>query len=239
MSYSQVLQHLQAQYPRQFVLYVRDLAEVLGRSEKAVSHLIARGNLPFAVKTLGGQRCVDIFQVAQWLASEGVQDGAGTDSSSPDVKPLQPPVRGKKATQVRPKAKSDIAGKLMQMRYEQAKNLSRFAASLQDVDERIFITEVAVKLATIASILPLNFSVVVTQFELQGMNSIATKKKWSFVSFDEARFFLEKCRVEYSGGFSRLILRRGRLIIYDAVNHEGNWRLVSAHHKWCGGWVYA
>lgn len=69
MDYSSVLAHLQSQFAGKLVLYVDDIAMVLGMSNKAISDLIAGNELPFNVKTLAGARCVDIFQVAQWLSS--------------------------------------------------------------------------------------------------------------------------------------------------------------------------
>lgn len=67
MSYELALSHLKEQYPGRYVLYCRDLAQILSRSEASVSHLLDRGHLPFKVKKVGRERCVDIFQVAQWL----------------------------------------------------------------------------------------------------------------------------------------------------------------------------
>ena len=52
------------------MLYVEDLATVLGKSEKAVANLIARDGLPFNIKTIGRRRCASVHQVAQWLASD-------------------------------------------------------------------------------------------------------------------------------------------------------------------------
>ncbi len=49
--------------------YAQDLARVLGRIEKALAHLIARAQLPFGMKTVGGRKCLDFFQVAEWRAS--------------------------------------------------------------------------------------------------------------------------------------------------------------------------
>ncbi len=69
MNRDEVLQRLQTQFPGQRVLYAKDLARVLGRTEKGPAHLIAREQLPFGMKTVGGRMCVDIFQVAEWLAS--------------------------------------------------------------------------------------------------------------------------------------------------------------------------
>lgn len=67
---TQVLAHLQRMFPDRLVLYAEDLAQVLGKSRKAVTHLLSQDHLPFKVKHLGPERCIDIFQVAEWLASD-------------------------------------------------------------------------------------------------------------------------------------------------------------------------
>jgi len=70
MDFERVLASLQARFAGQMVLYAPDLAKILGKSEKAIEHLIRRSHLPFQVKSLGKARCVDIFQVAQWLSTD-------------------------------------------------------------------------------------------------------------------------------------------------------------------------
>jgi hypothetical protein len=80
MDFGIALTHLKGQFPGRLVLYVQDLAQVLGKSESALSHLLARSEVPFRVKKVGRQRCVDIFQVAQWLCGE-------VDAENPPEKP--------------------------------------------------------------------------------------------------------------------------------------------------------
>ena len=70
MTPTQVLAHLQGMFPDRLVLYAEDLAQVLGKSRKAVTHLLSQDDLPFKVKRLGSERCIDIFQVAEWLHSD-------------------------------------------------------------------------------------------------------------------------------------------------------------------------
>jgi|GEM_PF-2328180 len=70
MTPTQVLAYLQGMFPDRLVLYAEDLAQVLGKSRKAVTHLLSQDDLPFKVKRLGSERCIDIFQVAEWLASD-------------------------------------------------------------------------------------------------------------------------------------------------------------------------
>ena len=88
MDFPVVLAHLQHQFSGQMVLDVDDLAKVLGRSDRAISNLIARDALPFKVKTVGAKRCVDIFQVAQWLSSD---EAMATESVKVDATPPQRP----------------------------------------------------------------------------------------------------------------------------------------------------
>ena len=93
MDFSVVLNHLQNQFSGQLVLYVDDIAKVLGKSDKAISNLIARDALPFKVKTVGGcLRCIDIFQVAQWLSSDQDLAGEGVEA---DAKPSSPKFKSK------------------------------------------------------------------------------------------------------------------------------------------------
>ena len=49
MTPTQVLAHLQGMFPDRLVLYAEDLAQVLGKSRKAVTHLLSQDDLPFKV----------------------------------------------------------------------------------------------------------------------------------------------------------------------------------------------
>lgn len=75
MTPTQVLAHLQGHFPDRLVLYAEDLAQVLGKSRKAVSHLLTQNGLPFKVKHLGPERCVDIFQGVQRLGASLMWQG--------------------------------------------------------------------------------------------------------------------------------------------------------------------
>lgn len=116
-----VLTQLQAQFPDRLVLYAPDIARVLGKSEKALGHLIARGQLPFPLKKLGGKHCVSLHHVAQWLES----------IDEPDPEPVATPAR---APRRRGSAeRSGIGARLMQMRLEAARVLfagDEFAADV-------------------------------------------------------------------------------------------------------------
>ena len=129
MESSIILAHLQNQFSGQLVLYVDDIAKVLGKSDKAISNLIARDALPFKVKTVGGLRCIDIFQVAQWLSSD--QDMAQesfVDARPPPSKVKSTPVRSTRLTKGQeqfpsteaPALTGKAAAILLKMRHAQA-----------------------------------------------------------------------------------------------------------------------
>src|SRR5450756_1291023 len=108
MDGNQVIAHLQSQFSGQLVLYVDDIAKVLGKSDKAISNLIARKGLPFKIKTVGGLRCVDIFQVAQWLSSveEAPENGTRLSDAAP-LKLLSSSKKAKPGKSVEPVERGD------------------------------------------------------------------------------------------------------------------------------------
>ena len=158
MEFSTVLNHLQNQFSGSMVLYVDDIAKILGKSDKAVSNLIARDALPFKVKTVGGLRCVDIFQIAQWLSSD---KGMAQESVAPNaeisppkvnteprtfVRPIKPiklsEVRTLTSSNARPALTGTMAAKILKMRHAQASALGRFIHVLPSDDEVAFMLKV-------------------------------------------------------------------------------------------------
>lgn len=104
MDVQQILAYLQSQFPGRLVLYVDDLALILGKSNVAIRHLIERKRLPFQVKNLGGHLCVDIFQVAQWLFSA---PDAADEVVAPPAESPQPVVENEPRPRIpRPRAKN-------------------------------------------------------------------------------------------------------------------------------------
>lgn len=148
MTENQVLQHIQSQYPGQLVLYPPQIAQVLGKSESALSHLIDRKRLPFQLKLVGGRRAVDIFTVAAWLFSQmqdsspAVSDKGGKPASRSSA-PKQPP---------RPKAGStriSLAQYLSKMRAEASTALREAVAAGEYADGASFFSDLATELYAI------------------------------------------------------------------------------------------
>lgn len=149
MTENQVLQHIQAQFPGQLVLYPPQIAVVLGKSESALSHLIDRKRLPFQLKLVGGRRAVDIFTIASWLYSqmqdtrpEAATDQAGKPASRSSA-PKKPP---------RPKTGSgrvSLAQYLSKMRAEASTALREAVAAGEYADGAPFFAELATELFAI------------------------------------------------------------------------------------------
>lgn len=57
-------------FPGQMVLYLDDIVKVLATTKRSVEGLIQRKRFPFETRKIGGRVCVDILQVARYLASE-------------------------------------------------------------------------------------------------------------------------------------------------------------------------
>ncbi len=119
----QVLSFIQTLFPGQLVLYPPQLAQLMGKSEKALKHLIERESLPFEVKKIGNRWCVDVFRVAEWLSrDEGEATGARQVSSE---KPTRP-TRSRASSSGK---RSSLGGKLMEMRTRAAAGMRRGLAS--------------------------------------------------------------------------------------------------------------
>jgi predicted DNA-binding transcriptional regulator AlpA len=97
---SEILADLRQQFgEKKSVLYADELAQVLGKSTKAIYDLKNRGGLPVPVLPGEGRPCVSIHAVADWLAggsSVAYPDREAGVSISPAAK--LPAPKPKKAT---------------------------------------------------------------------------------------------------------------------------------------------
>lgn len=180
MDFDAVLKYLQIQFPGAMVLYVDDIAKILGKSKKATSHLASREELPFRIKKLGRLRCVDIFQVAQWLANnaemaqevthESQAAASKTKAKATQLMPVAPR-RGTKPAQVQTtnapnepdesdeSAYGFMALNILKERKAQQLGMQRFVRALTDPDERGFMSEVLEKMFFSEEPLPASYVV--------------------------------------------------------------------------------
>ena len=200
MDFPFVLSYLQSQFSGQMVLYVDDIAKMMGKSEKAVSNLIARKDLPFQVKKLGGLRCIDIFQVAQWLSSN---QAMANESVAADLKPSPRNVASKPAktstlTTVQgqlipvesPALTGKVAAMLLKMRHDQATGMGRFVHGLRDIDEFVFMNEVMEKLFYTADLLSSSYVVTIKRLAPKGAKILAEETRKYFATEEHAGDFL-------------------------------------------------
>lgn len=69
-----ILKDLREQFGKKSVLYSDDIASLLGKDHRVVKTLLKGNSLPIAVKKVGNQLGVSIYEVAEWLAkSESFQ----------------------------------------------------------------------------------------------------------------------------------------------------------------------
>jgi len=224
MSFDLALAHLKVQYPGQFVLYCRDLAQILSRSELSVSHLLDRGHLPFKVKKVGRERCVDIFQVAEWLTA-----GAEEEKNPPK----KPSSRGRKE----PAGRNDVAiqvapltpmmAQILQQRHDATMELARMAVRLEDLDERSFMIEVAQEMMFTRAQLVSQFVVTVQRQELVAGGLSRTEEKCYFDTFESADACIRSLRgAPSAGGMARITMRRGKSLLQHLSEVDGEWMRV-------------
>jgi len=238
MDFQIALTHLKDQFPGRAVLYVNDLAQVLGKSESALSHLLTRHELPFQVRKVGRERCVDIFQVAQWLSG-------AMDSKNPPEKPTA----GVKAPS--PKTKSASKGvelltpmmaSILNSRHDAPQALARFASELTDPDGRCFMTEVAAQLMFSRESVPSQFVVQLRRNESIDLGGMMRGDETAhFDTHAAAHGYLRSLQSRsYGDAAVRLMLKRGRLVLQHSFYIDGQWHVVelSPLHKRGKSWGF-
>jgi hypothetical protein len=220
MSYELALAHLKEQYPGRLVLYPRDLAQILGRSELSVSHLLDRGHLPFKVKRVGRERCVDFFQVAQWLT-------AGAEEENP---PKKPTVQGCASGVATKAARGQVApltpmmAELLQMRHDAPRAIARLAAKLDDEDERCFMVEVAQDLMFTRAAWTSQFVVTLKRQEVGPGGFTRADEQFYFDDYAGAETCIRNLQgTTYGEASARMQLRRGRKLLQHFAHLDGVW----------------
>ena len=240
MSSSEVISHLQTQFSGQMVLYVDDIAQVLGRSEKAIAHLISRKKLPFEVKMVGGLKCVDIFQVAHWLSSK-----AELKSTDLEMLPTAAPASVKVKSK-RPKASAPdklaepaskepltglMAAEILRSRHKFKAPMQRFVAGLRNSDEVAFMQEVQEKLFYSANLLASSYVVSIRKLAPLGYKLQCEETIKSFESEDQACDFLVDRLSRYRRTKSRhvlhIVLTHTGATLFHVVITAGDWTFLN------------
>jgi hypothetical protein len=144
MTVEQVLNDLRVRYGARLVLYSEDLALLLGESEEALASLFNCQSLPFSIKMMGKRLCVDIYQIAQWLAHDAVTSG----TAQPEVSQTNLGEALKEPPQVLGEApaptpvRSKIANQLLMARHANAGLLAAFRFIQVDANEPPFLMEI-------------------------------------------------------------------------------------------------
>lgn len=236
MDFSVVLNHLQSQFSGQLVLYVDDIAKVLGKSDKAISNLIARDALPFNVKTVGGLRCVDIFQVAQWLSSDEdmAKQGVGVQAKPTPPKLESKPVKPTKLTKVQeqaaPAPTGKVAAMLLKMRHSHAAAMGRFVHGLRSIDDVVFMNEVMEKLFYTADLLSSSYVVTIKKLAPKGAKVLAEETRKYFGTEETAGDFL---MVKLDSWRNRKAVPKNKLVEHFVLEESGKtlFHAIASDHK--------
>lgn len=240
MSSSEVISHLQTQFSGQMVLYVDDIAQVLGRSEKAIAHLISRKKLPFEVKMVGGLKCVDIFQVAHWLSSK-----AELMSTDLEMLPTEAPAslkakskRSKSSAPDKPAEQASkepltglMAAEILRSRHKFKAPMQRFVSGLRNPDEVAFMQEVQEKLFYSASLLASSYVVSIRKLAPLGYKLQCEETIKSFGSEDQACDFLVDRLCRHRRTKSRhvfhIVLTHTGATLFHVVITAGDWTFLN------------
>lgn len=239
MSSSEVISYLQTQYSGQIVLYVDDIARLLGKSEKAIAHLISRKKFPFEIKMVGGLKCVDIFQVAQWVSSNAKL------STDIEMLPTAAPATLKSKSK-RPKSSAPdklaepvskepltglMAAEILRSRHKFKAPMQRFVAGLRNPDEVAFMQEVQEKLFYSTNLLSSSYVVSIRKLAPLGYKLQCEETIKSFGSEDQACDFLVDRLCRHRRTKSRhvfhIVLTHTGATLFHVVITAGDWTFLN------------
>lgn len=241
MDTTSVIAHLQNQFSGQLVLYVGDIAKVLGKSEKAVSNLIVRKSLPFQIKTVGGKRCVDIFQMAHWLSSDAqvaqqvVAKPVSAPKSAGAVRAVS--LRSKVAKPLLMQlpaspepAMSPMATKILKMRPGFSSFMGRLTLSEPDRVELLFLHELSEELFFSASYLASSYVATVRKLAPLGHKARGWVTTRYFDAQEPALLYLMmeiyKVKPSSSSFAWQFILKNADQTLMHVARNGGAWVLL-------------
>jgi hypothetical protein len=234
------------------VLYVADIAKILGKSDKAISNLMARKSLPFQVKTVGRARCVDVYQVAQWLSSDTslADEVAGGPEPQPASRESQTrllvskPVRDRQthgegegpSVQVTvPTVEPEFgpyAKSILERRQAEVKRLQGFAAGLQGIENMAFMCEVLDEMTFGSLITQMTYAVTFENLSRRERGLWADKSKLFFENEQSAAKFAH-LRLKYllsgraMGGTQLKIEFNERVVFWCVLDMEAGLQVIN------------
>jgi hypothetical protein len=251
MDAQQILAHLQSQFPGQLVLYVDDLALILGKSNAAIRHLIERKRLPFQVKSIGGHFCVDVFQVAQWLAStpEAAEEVVAPETELPKPAVVKAPNKRLPKPRAQDKLPADghrppgttpykgaMIEEILKLRSDYVKRWSAAAASMPDSTERRFMQAVLEKVVTLP--VPSDVSVfwcAVKHYEAELAGWRCVNQQLMHETLEHLRAALQKeliaLRERLELDMVSIEVTQGPELVFSASRNLGQWTIFVDEHE--------
>lgn len=251
MDAQQILAHLQSQFPGQLVLYIDDLALILGKSNTAIRHLIQRKRLPFQVKSIGGHLCVDVFQVAQWLAGtpEAAEEVVAPQVKAPKPAEVKAPNRRAPKPRSQDKPPTDgqtpsgtpqysgaMIGEILKLRSDHVKRWSAAAASMPDATERRFVQALLEKVLTLP--VPSDASVfwcTVKHYEAELAGWRSVHQQLMHETLEHLRAALQKeliaLRERLELDVVSIEVTQGLELVFSASRNLGQWTIFVDEHE--------
>jgi hypothetical protein len=240
MDFDFVLSDLRTQFPGQIVLYVNDIAKILGKSPKAIQNLIERKNLPFTVKLVGGLRCVDVYQVAQWATSNAevanevvttaqvlnpVNASANSDSNAKASRARKSTGKAAVLGSVEEEsAFGPMALMILKNRKAQALSMVRYVHRIYDSDAAAFMLDVLESMFYSPDQLASNFAVTLKSFSPNHFKPKADVQTRYFADKEGALDYLVvklmQLRSSKSTSITQLTIEFGDKTIFHVVSSE-------------------
>jgi hypothetical protein len=104
------------------------------------------------------------------------------------------------------------------MRHANAGLIAAFSSSLNDKNERLFLTEIIECMVFTERLPAFNFVLTLSTSHVSVGKGTVTEMKWLFGQFDEAvKRTVVRWRGPFAAAASRLVLRRGRQVLFRGI----------------------
>lgn len=217
MTENSVLTYLQATFPEQTILYAKDMSKLLSRSEKAISHMLNRGQLPFKVKKIGGRWCTDIFSVQHWLEADGIalapEEGRPRKKAKTESLAAKSPKEGRVS----------LAGRLMEMRHARALDMRRFAEHLAVEAGRAFVLEIVGCMLFPRKAPDAEFVVMGTRYAMLPAAVECDERKFFLESMGELAACVWSLKSEWNDADAvKIVIKAGKQKLYESFRFSGS-----------------
>jgi hypothetical protein len=212
------LASIQVLFPGQQVLYSPDLAIVLGKSRKALQHLINRGTFPFELKKVGNRWCASIFTVAAYLEpGKSIQQNFQQTYFEPTKKTTRP---SNKQTQSN---RTSLSSKLMEMRFSATSQMRKVCGNHLEPDFIQFIDDFIAALTQPSDDGEFEISVLFLQEGCIRKSGYVEK----FFTQSDAAYAVYQLQNQLTEVGCEIVVRNQNIALYESiVESDSSWQCI-------------